>query len=127
MWLQDVKAGDKAVLGISRTMGSTNYYLVSVKRVTNTQVIVSVGNSDKRFRKSDGGVVGDNGSGWMRARYYLHPLNEENANRVLQTQEDIKLAAMQREIRDVIAGNWSSLTKEQCEAIIVATSGLSSS
>jgi len=127
MWLQDVKAGDKVVLGISHTMGNTGYYLVSVERVTRTQVIVSVGNSDKRFRKSDGGVVGDNGSGWMRTRYYLHPLNEENARRVLQTQEDSKLAALRRESRDIIAGNWPNLTKEQCEAIIEATSGLSTS
>lgn len=127
MWLQEVKAGDKVVLGVSHTMGNTGYYLVSVERVTRTQVIVSVGNSDKRFRKSDGGVVGDNGSGWMRTRYYLHPLNAENAKRVLQTQEDIKLATLQREARDVIAGNWSNLTKEQCEVIIEATSGLSSS
>lgn len=127
MWLQEVEAGDKLVVGISRTLGKTHYYMVPVQRVTRTQVIVSIGNAEKRFRKADGGVVGDNESGWMRPLYNLHPLNDENAKRVLQTQEDIKLAALQREARDLIAENWSSLTIEQCEAIIEATRGLSSS
>ena len=127
MWLQEVKAGDKLVVGISHTLGKTHYYVLPVKRVTPKQVIVSIGNAEKRFRKADGGVVGDNESGWMRTRYYLHPLNDENVKRVLQTQEDIKLAALQREVRDLIAENWSNLTREQCEAIIEATRGLSSS
>lgn len=99
-WLQDIKAGDKVIVG--------NRYdknVATVDRVTNTQIIIKVRNAftgilvDERYKKSTGRRL----SGDVFNRSYLKQATDEEVKTVEQSNKDEAAKRWFKERRFTIA------------------------
>lgn len=96
--LENVKVGDSVILH-----GAQRSEVARVVRTTKTQVQVG----GRKFRKSDGRVVG--GDGWSSTR--IEPYTEEKANEIARTQNRNNMR------RYIVNYDWKYLSDEKLEQI----------
>lgn len=96
--LENVKVGDSVIFH-----GAQRSEVARVLRTTKTQIEVK----GRKFRKSDGRMVG--GDGWSSTR--IEPYSEEKANEIARTQKRNNMR------RYLVAYNWTSLPDDKLEQI----------